>query len=69
MMSSIQEKKLQKIVIDMGILANEIGELISEQKVRKRIRDIQMDPSIGKSEEELDNYLRKRGVKVARMGN
>tara|TARA_Y100000310_G_scaffold344446_1_gene457253 strand:+ start:1724 stop:1837 length:114 start_codon:yes stop_codon:yes gene_type:complete len=31
---------------------------------KKRMEDIQKDPSIGKSEEELDDYLRKRGVSV-----
>jgi len=32
------------------------------KKIRRRTADIKRDPSIGKSEEELRNYLRKRGV-------
>lgn len=52
--STMQEKKLQRVVTDIELLANE---LISDYKVKKRIKDIQMNPSIGKSEEELDNYL------------
>ncbi len=36
---------------------------MSDDIIKKRIRDIQRDPSIGKSEEDLIQYLKKRGVK------
>lgn len=38
---------------------------VSEDEiVKKRIKEIKISPSIGKSEKELDEYLKKRGVKV-----
>ncbi len=38
---------------------------LSDGKVaKKRIREIKANPSIGKSEKVLDDYLKKRGVKV-----
>lgn len=39
--------------------------LKSETKVvEKRINDIETDLPIGKSEQELDEYLKQRGVKI-----
>jgi len=32
--------------------------------VKKRIAEIKANPSIGRSEEELDEYLKRRGVKI-----
>lgn len=34
------------------------------KKIKQRITDINRDSSIGKSEEELKKYLRKRGVNI-----
>lgn len=35
-----------------------------ERSARRRIADIEADPSIGRTEKELDEYLKRRGVKV-----
>ena len=38
-----------------------------EMLMKKRRDDIETDPSIGRSEKELDNYLKKRGVKIDQL--
>ncbi len=66
----LETKKLEKMRANAKLLLQDIDETLKQEAIiQRRIKDIQMNPSIGKSEEELDNYLRQRGVKVARMGN
>ena len=66
----LETKKLEKMRANAKLLLQDIDETLKQETIlQQRIKDIQMNPSMGKSEEELDNYLRKRGVKVARMGN
>jgi len=47
-------------------VANEEG-LTQDEIVRKRIREIKEHPELGISEEELDRYLKLRGVKIDEM--
>lgn len=62
---AVPRELLGKLVSDMEILATDVEELLSTDKiVKKRIADITISPSIGKSELELDEYLKQRGVKV-----
>ena len=35
--------------------------------IKKRIRDVRLNPYIGKSEKDLDEYLKKRGVKIDKL--
>lgn len=68
---SISKEKFSKILEDFEVLINDVESALSEENltVRKRMNDINMNPSIGKTEQELDTYLKKRGVKIERMDN
>jgi len=35
--------------------------------IKKRIRDVRLNSYIGKSEKDLDEYLKKRGVKIDKL--
>jgi len=63
---NISKEKFSKILEDFEVLINDVESALSEENlvVRKRINDIKLNPSIGKSEKYLDEYLKKRGVKI-----
>ena len=63
---TIPKDTFGKILSDIDILLRDLQEIeiVNDTVVRKRITDIEATPSIGKTEEELDAYLRKRGIKV-----
>ena len=61
----LSEEKLSKVLTDVEILIEDVASLLSQDNVvRKRLADLKLNPSIGKSEKELNDYLRRRGVKV-----
>ena len=54
-------------LIQLAAKVEQIDEVIHEpmnELVKKRSRERTANPSIGKSEDELDAYLKQRGVKV-----
>jgi hypothetical protein len=62
---TLSKSRFSKVLSDFEVLLEDVTELINrDDVVRQRIADIKADPSIGKTEEELDAYLRKRGIKV-----
>lgn len=62
---TISEEKFNKVISDVEILIEDVASLFGQDDIAKqRINDIKKNPSIGKSEKELDEYLKKRGVKV-----
>ena len=63
---TISKEKFSKILEDFDNLINDIESALSEENfiIRKRINDIKLNPSIGKSEKELDLYLKKRGINI-----
>ena len=62
---TISEEKFNKVIADVENLIEDVADLFDHDEIaKKRIKDIKADPSIGKSEKELDDYLKKRGVKV-----
>ena len=62
---TISEEKFNKVMADVENLIEDVADLFSQDEIaKKRIADIEANPSIGKSEEELDEYLRKRGIKI-----
>ncbi|MEK6963701.1 MAG: hypothetical protein AABX70_04695 [Nanoarchaeota archaeon] len=64
----LPEEKLRKVLTDVEVLIEDVASLIDQDKVaKKRLAEIKADPSIGRSEKELDDYLRKRGVKIDRL--
>lgn len=65
---TIPKKAFTKILEDVETLIDDV-ELALDAKAQKRLSDIKKNPSIGKTEKDLDNYLKKRGVKIGRMEN
>jgi len=59
---TIPKKDFDKILKDMEVLLNHVeGSL--DKKAKKRLNEIKSGKEKGKTEEELDNYLKTRGVK------
>ncbi len=58
---TVSQEKLNEVLKDMENLITHVSSLFDQDEiVKKRILDIQKNPSIGKSESELDSYLKKR---------
>lgn len=61
----IRKSDFKKILGTAETLLDEIEEALStEQIIEKRIEDIESGRTEGKTEQELDEYLKKRGVKI-----
>ncbi len=62
---TISEEKLHKVLNDVEILIEDVALLLDQDKIaQKRLQELKTQPSLAKSEHELDAYLKKRGVKV-----
>ena len=62
---TISEEKFNKVIADVENLIEDVADLFDQDEIAKRrLTEIKANPSIGKSEKELDDYLKKRGVKV-----
>ena len=60
---NIPKDTLNKVLIDVEILIEDVASLLNQDEIaKKRLIEIKKNPSIALSEEELDNYLKKRGV-------
>ncbi len=56
---------MNKVLTDVEVLIEDVVSIFDQNEIaQKRLVEIRADPSIGKSEQELDEYLKKRGVKV-----
>lgn len=64
---TISKEKLGIVLADVERLVSHVEELIEDQDktAKKRLSEIKSGKVEGKSEKELDEYLKKRGVKVA----
>ena len=63
---TVSEEKWNKVLTDVETLIEDVAELLDQDNiVKQRIGDIEADASIGKSEEELNKYL-KKALKEAR---
>lgn len=60
---TVPKEVFSKILADVEVLIDDV-ELALDARVQKRIADIKSGKEKGKYEEELDDYLRKRGVKI-----
>ncbi len=60
---TISKEVFAKILTDVETLIDDV-ELALDTKVRNRMQDIKSDKIKGKNEEDLDNYLKNRGVKI-----
>ena len=62
---TVSEEKFNKVLSDVETLIEDVSSLFDQDEIaKKRIAEIKSNPSIGKSEKELDSYLKQRGVKV-----
>ncbi len=62
---TLSKSRFSKVLSDFEVLLEDVTELINrDDVVRQRVSDIKADPLIGRTEEELDRYLKKRGIKV-----
>ena len=62
---TVPEEKFNKVLEDVENLIEDVANLFDQDEIaKKRIKDIENKPSLGKSEKELDEYLKKRGVKI-----
>lgn len=61
----VKKTDFSKILDTTEILINEVEQALSQDDVVKaRMEDIKTGRIKGKSEQELDDYLKKRGVKI-----
>lgn len=61
----ISEEQFNKVLADVETLIEDVSTLFDQDEIaKKRMADIKANPPMGKSEKELDDYLKKRGVKV-----
>lgn len=65
---AVPKELFSKILTDVEILIDDVESALNT-KVKQRISDIEANKMKGKTEEELDNYLRNRGVKIGRLDN
>ena len=63
---SIPKQKLGVVISDVERLISHFEDLVEDQDkiAKQRLKDIKKGRVEGKSEKELDEYLKKRGVKV-----
>jgi len=60
---TISKEIFSKILLDAEVLMKDV-EMALDTKVKQRISDIEENKVEGKSEKELDDYLKSRGVKI-----
>jgi len=62
---TVSEEKFNKVIQDVENLIEDVSDLFNQDEIaKKRMTEIKSNNSIGKTEKELDEYLKKRGVKV-----
>jgi len=55
------------VLSDFEVLLEDVTALVHRDDiVKQRIAEIEANSSIGRTEEELDEYLKRRGVKTAK---
>jgi len=63
---TISEELWSRVIEDVERLVEDVSALVDQDEIaRQRRLDLEENPSLGKSERELDEYLRKRSVGVA----
>ena len=66
---TVSEEKFNKVIQDVENLIEDVSDLFNQDEIaKKRMTEIKSNNSIGKTEKELDEYLKKRGVKVDWVG-
>jgi len=60
---AVPKDVFEKILEDVEILIDDVESAL-DQKVRKKVHDIETGSITGKTEKDLDTYLKKRGVAI-----
>ena len=62
---TISQERFNKVLSDVEVLLQDVTSLLDKDEIAiKRMKEIKANSNIGKSEKELDGYLKKRGVKL-----
>jgi len=62
---TVSEEKFNRVLSDVETLIEDVASLFDQDEIAKRrLHEVKLNPSTGKSEKELDTYLKKRGVKI-----
>ena len=62
---SISKDAFSKVLIDVETLIEDVASIFDQDMIVKtRLKEIKENPLIGKSEKDLEAYLKKRGIKV-----
>ena len=63
---TVSKDEFKKLISDVEIVINDVESILSNEDklIKKRIKDIESGKVKGKSEKELDDYLKSRGVKI-----
>ena len=62
---SVPVDKLNKVLMDVEVLIGDVALLMDQDEIaKKRLSDVKNNSSKSVSEEELNVYLKKRGVEV-----
>ena len=63
---TMPREEFKKLISDVEIVINDVESILSseEKLTKKRINDIESGKVKGKTEKELDEYLKNRGIKV-----
>lgn len=60
---SVPREKLAKVLSDVELLLADVSSLVDEDTIAKdRLAGMRTDPSVRRSEDDLDEYLAKRGL-------
>lgn len=63
---TVSEEKFNRVLSDVEVLIEDVASLFDQDEIaKKRLVEVKLSPSMGKSEKELDTYLKKRGVKIS----
>ena len=62
---SVPVDKLNKVLMDVEVLIGDVALLMNQDEIaKKRLSDVKNNSSKSVSEEELNVYLKKRGVEI-----
>ena len=62
---TVYRTKLDKVLTDIEVLTRDVTSLFDQDILaQQRLHELKSNPSLGKSEKQLKDYLKKRGIKV-----
>ena len=63
---TIPREEFKKLISDVEVIINDVESILSNEDklIKKRINDIESGKVKGKTEKELDEYLKNRGIKI-----